>query len=66
MDEELGLKLSSLRHKLPVLLKEHPHPQDFYRAFAEEVSILTSNVKEEDLPWFEKQIALMLAEFGRQ
>jgi hypothetical protein len=44
----------------------HPDAEDFYHAFAEEVSALTSNVKEEDLPWFEKQVALLLAEFGKR
>ena len=66
MDGDLKCKVLELRQWLPELLKAHPDAEDFYHAFAEEVSALTSNMKEEDLPHFEKQVALMLAEFGRQ
>jgi hypothetical protein len=66
MDRELEQKLNTLRHKLPVLLKEHPDASDFYHAFSQEVDVLTLKLKPEDMPWFEKQIALMLAECGRQ
>lgn len=66
MDGELTYKLNELRRWLPELLKAHPDAEDFYHAFAEEVSAITSSIREEDLPHFEKQVALMLAEFGRQ
>jgi hypothetical protein len=64
MDRELKQKLDALRQRLPGLLKEYPDASDFYHVFSEEVAKLTSTVRAEDLPWFEKQVALMLAEFG--
>lgn len=64
MDQEMERKLAELRQRLPVLLKEHPDAGDFYHVFSQEVDVLTFKLKPEDLPWFEKQVALMLAELG--
>jgi hypothetical protein len=66
MDRELELKLAELRERLPALLLEHPNAEDFYHAFSEGVAVLTAHLKAEDEIWFEKQIALMLAEFGQK
>jgi hypothetical protein len=59
------LRLAELKVKVQGLLDEQLSGEEFYRRFSYEVHAMTSQLGDEDLHWFEHEIALMLAEHGR-